>query len=180
MIHPRDAACSPQRLGPGFPQLRTKRVKLQHDSSPGASTVSDDAALVPTTVPDDTTDNTDADSDQSSDVSESSEEPSDESSEEASDEDDIPADGGVQNDNGIVNLRANRGEKPVMKLGKLDADDIRPFLKDFLPKLKAANEELEVQRRAGTLKTAEMEEGGSEEGEEQYIELVSHSSCRPS
>jgi hypothetical protein len=168
---------------------RAKRVKHQHSSSPEPSTVSDDSALVPTVVPEETTDASDMNSDMSSEVSESSEEPSeDDSSEGDSDMEDVEEeeeeeDGkeeevqDVEEDGDgeeVVNLRANRGQKPVMKMEGDEVEDIRPFLKNFLPKLKAANEELEVQKRAGTLETAELEEGeGRDDAEEQYIELVS-------
>ena len=78
---------------------------------------------------------------------------------------------------GIVNLRANRGKKPIMKLGDEDlGPDIRGFLKDFLPQLKAANEELEAQKKAGTLKSLDSVEA-HEEGEP-YIEMVSTCFCR--
>lgn len=149
-----------------------KRLKSEHDSScSDRSTVSDDSALIRTSVPPESTDNTEADSDDSSELSESSEEPSDESSSEddEADEEDIPAE-----EEEVVNLRANRGEKPVMKL-KADEEegDIRSFLKDFLPKLKAANEELEAQKKSGTLKKSEIEQDEVEDTEKQYIEMVS-------
>ncbi|KAF1949837.1 hypothetical protein CC80DRAFT_251772 [Byssothecium circinans] len=151
---------------------RAKRPKLHHDSSPEPSNVSEDSALVPTSVPEESTDASDYDSDMSSEVSESSEEPSDESSEDSQEEDEdaTPA------EEAVVNLRANKGKKPVMKLAEEEkGDDIRQFLKDFLPKLKAANEELEAQRAAGTLQTSEITDEKDAEGqgddEEQYIEL---------
>jgi hypothetical protein len=63
-----------------------------------------------------------------------------------------------------------------MRLGDQDlGPDIRGFLKDFLPQLKAANEELEAQKKAGTLKSLDSEEG-HEEGEP-YIEMVSNVSA---
>lgn len=118
----------------------------------------------------------DVSSGESSALSSSSEEPSDESSD--SDEhgsrsdDEAP---GERDGDGIVNLRVNQGPKPVMKLGDSElGDDIRPFLKEFLPKLRAANEELEAQRKAGTLSTVEVqgEDAAAEHGDEQYIEMV--------
>jgi len=73
---------------------------------------------------------------------------------------------------GVINLRANRGKKPIMKLSEVDVGpDIRGFLKDFLPQLKAANEELMAQKRAGTLKKLD-DEQDQEEGAP-YIEMVS-------
>jgi hypothetical protein len=153
-------------------EARTKRMKLQHSSSPERSTVSDDSAMIPTSVPGDTTDASDVDSDVSSEVSESSEDPSDESDEEEDEDRDMED----PDEEGVVNLRANRGKKPVMKLEAEEMEDIRPFLKDFLPKLKAANEELEAQKQAGTLETAEIIDEDTKDdvdAEEQYIELVS-------
>ncbi len=108
-------------------------------------------------------------SDSESSLSESSEEPSDDSSS----EDDSEEDEEFQEDqgrNGVVNLRANRGKKPTMKFDKDNlGPDIRPFLQQFLPELKAANDELEAQKRAGTLKT--LDAGAGENGE-QYIQMV--------
>jgi hypothetical protein len=157
---------------------RAKRVKVHHNSSPEPSTISEDSALIPTSVPDEEyTDDSEFDSDISSELSESSDEPSDDSSDE---EDSEAKNATTPGTEAVVNLRANRGKKPVMRLHKGEVgEDIRPFLKDFLPKLKAANEELEAQRRAGTLERVEMEEKADvamedeDDGEEQYIELVS-------
>lgn len=110
-------------------------------------------------------------------MSESSEEPSsDESSSEDEDGNGEGEDTEMELDeakgtDGVVNLRANRGKKPIMKLSKEEmGPDIRDFLKDFLPRLKAANEELEAQKRAGTLKR--MDDEDQEDGEP-YIEMVS-------
>jgi hypothetical protein len=119
---------------------------------------------------------TDANTDSESELSESSEEPSDLSS---SDEDDEDEDkecaednksthmelDGQEDEDQVVNLRANRGQKPTFK------PDIRTFLKDFLPQLKAANEELEAQRKAGTLKKREIDAVDADEDKE-YIEMV--------
>ena len=113
-------------------------------------------------------------SDDESSLSESSEEPSDDSSSddyaEADDTDEELQED--QEDNAVVNLPANRGKKPAMKLDHVNlGQDVRPFLKQFLPKLKAANDELEAQKRAGTLKT--LDAGAGENGE-QYIQMVGH------
>lgn len=141
--------------------------------------MSSESALASTTAADDTATNpTDyATSDTDSTLSESSEEPSsDESSSEDDDDDDDGEDTEMELDepkgaDGVVNLRANRGKKPIMKLSKEEmGPDIRDFLKDFLPRLKAANEELEAQKRAGTLKSMDAED--QDEGEP-YIEMVS-------
>lgn len=106
------------------------------------------------------------DSDASSELSSSSEEPSDD------DDDELAISADNDEEEAVVNVRANRGQKPVIKLDALDAgDDIRIFLKDFLPKLKAANEELEAQKAAGTFKTAEIIDD-EEQDEQEYIELV--------
>jgi hypothetical protein len=157
----------------------SKRANHAPSTSPEPSTLSDDSALHSTDVPASTTTatSTHSDDDLSSEVSSSSDEPSDSSSEGEEDSDMEDA----EDASGITNLPANRGQKPVMKLPTDDEmEDIRPFLKDFLPKLRKANEELEEQRRAGTLETAEMldaEEGDEDgEGEEgaggkEYIEL---------
>jgi hypothetical protein len=152
---------------------RRKRVRFSPNSSSEPS-VSD---LASTTATSSTTNASEYDSDgDSSEPSESSENPS--SSEDSSSEDEEDEEGedtemeDQASPDGVVNLRANRGKKPVMKLRE-DEDlgpDIRGFLKDFLPKLKKANEELERQREAGTLKS--LDAGGEEEGEP-YIEMVS-------
>jgi hypothetical protein len=154
---------------------RRKRVRFSPNSSSEPS-VSD---LASTTAASSTTNASEYDSDgESSEPSESSEDPSSEDSsseDEADDDDDEGEDTEMEDQaspDGVVNLRANRGKKPVMKLRE-DEDlgpDIRGFLKDFLPKLKEANEELERQREAGTLKS--LDAGGEEDGEP-YIEMVS-------
>jgi hypothetical protein len=152
---------------------RRKRVRFSPTNSSEPS-VSD---LASTTAASSTTNASDYGSDDSgSALSESSEEPSsDESSSSEEDDEDSGEDTEMEDQaepSDVVNLRANRGKKPVMKLGE-DEDlgpDIRGFLKDFLPKLKESNEELERQRQAGTLKS--LDAGGEEEGEP-YIEMVS-------
>ncbi|KAF2742057.1 hypothetical protein M011DRAFT_472550 [Sporormia fimetaria CBS 119925] len=123
-------------------------------------------------------------SDSESNLSESSEDPSSESSiddgEDDSEDTDDSSDRGSASahstpddahaDEDIINLRANRGEKPPMRLDKNDlGPDIRDFLKDFLPQLKAANEELEAERRAGTLRDREIEV--HDDAEDHYIEM---------
>ncbi|EOA87169.1 uncharacterized protein SETTUDRAFT_153895 [Exserohilum turcica Et28A] len=120
----------------------------------------------------------DTTSDSDSTLSESSEEPSsDESSseeEDDNDDDDSADDTEMALDepagpDGVVNLRANRGNKPTMKLSALEmGPDIRGFLKDFLPKLKAANEELDAQKKAGTLRSLD---AGDQQDGEPYIEM---------
>jgi len=141
--------------------------------------MSSQSALASTNATDDTAKNASdyGTSDTDSTLSESSEEPSsDESSSEEEEEDDDGEDTEMELDeakgaDGVVNLRANRGTKPIMKLTKAEmGPDIRGFLKDFLPRLKAANEELEAQKRAGTLRRLDAED--QEEGEP-YIEMVS-------
>lgn len=104
----------------------------------------------------------------SSEMSDSSEEPSSESSSE--DEDEEESDTETQAEPKVENLRANRGQKPEMRFNKDEmGPDIRTFLKDFLPQLKAANDELEAERKAGTLKNRKIEAEGEEDG--QYIEM---------
>ncbi|RMZ71199.1 Cysteine ase [Pyrenophora seminiperda CCB06] len=151
---------------------RSKRVRFSNEpSSPSASS---ESALASTNAADDTTTNPSdlGTSDSDSELSESSEEPSsDESSSEEEDDDDDEDTEMEESEgqNGVVNLRANRGKKPVMKLGDEDlGPDIRDFLKHFLPQLKAANDELEAQKKAGTLQS--LDAGPESEGEP-YIEM---------
>lgn len=159
---------------------RRTRTKLSPPSNSSASdqSVSDNSALIPTITSHRSTEASDVDTDasDSSELSESSEEPSSESS--SSSEDDSDEGSELEDEEaemGVVNLRANRGKKPSMKLRKNELDelgpDIRPWLKDFLPQLKAANDELEADRRAGKLTDKEIETDA--EGKEQYIEMVS-------
>jgi hypothetical protein len=139
--------------------------------------MSSDSALASTNAADDSTTNASdfGTSDSDSELSESSEEPSSDDGDSEEEEDDgedteMELEEPTSQD-GVVNLRANRGTKPIMKFGDEDlGPDIRDFLKDFLPQLKAANEELEAQKKAGTLKSLDTVEG-HEEGEA-YIEMV--------
>ncbi|CAI6340878.1 unnamed protein product [Periconia digitata] len=164
-----------------FDVCRRPANPAQHIKSPSRtspqkpSTAPERSNFTPKSAARDTKSTSNVDSDASSELSSSSEEPSDDSD----DEDEFA--NSADNEDPIVNLRANQGQKPIMKLDPEEmGDDIRSFLKDFLPKLKAANEELEAQKAAGTLKTAEiLDDGdqtagsdGDDEGE-QYIELVS-------
>lgn len=121
----------------------------------------------------------DSASDSDSELSESSEDPSSESSSE--DENDTEQSKSTnakqqarrRKNDGITNLRAGQGQKPIMRLDKNElGPDIRDFLKDFLPQLKAANEELVAHRKAGTLKSREIDMVDAPE-EEEYIEMVS-------
>ncbi|KAF2112949.1 hypothetical protein BDV96DRAFT_648573 [Lophiotrema nucula] len=163
----RDAeACSHRRL----------RVKLSphaqaHDSSASEPSISDESALISTTVGEEDTEPSDVDTDSESELSESSEEPSSESSSDEEELEDDPDDELAmenEDENGVVNLRAHRGKKPKIKLGRDDlGPDLRPFLANFLPEMKKANEELEVQKNAGTLKGLEH----TNEEEEQHIEM---------
>ncbi|KAI4630389.1 uncharacterized protein J4E79_007902 [Alternaria viburni] len=155
---------------------RSKRVRFSNEPESSPPSISSDSALASTNAADDSTTNASdfGTSDSDSELSESSEEPSsDESSseEEEDDGDDTEMElEELRSQDGVVNLRANRGTKPIMKLGNEDlGPDIRGFLKDFLPQLKAANEELEAQKKAGTLKSLESVEG-QDEGEP-YIEM---------
>lgn len=154
---------------------RRKRVRFT-SSDPS---LSDESALASTSVGEPSTEASDLDSDSGSELSSSSEEPSDESSSEEDSSDD--GDDTEMEDNTergantaplnptVENVRANRGTKPVMRLDKEElGPDIRSFLKDFLPQLKAANEELEMQRKAGTLRSLDAE---PEEEDAPYIEM---------
>ncbi|KAF5846336.1 hypothetical protein GGP41_003743 [Bipolaris sorokiniana] len=158
---------------------RTKSVRFSNEPTSSPS-MSSQSALASTNAIGDTVTNASdyGTSDTDSTLSESSEEPSsDESSSEEEDDDDENDDGEdtemeldeAKGTDGVVNLRANRGTKPIMKLTKAEmGPDIRGFLKDFLPRLKAANEELEAQKRAGTLRRLDAED--QQEGEP-YIEM---------
>jgi hypothetical protein len=145
--------------------------------------MSSDSALASTNAAEDSTTNASdlGTSDSDSELSESSEEPSSDETSSDEEEDDDGEDTEMEleepkSQDGIVNLRANKGKKPIMKLGDEDlGPDIRGFLKDFLPQLKAANEELEAQKKAGTLKSLDSVEA-HEEGEP-YIEMVSTCFC---
>jgi hypothetical protein len=159
---------------PAAPQLaHRKRTKKSTENGSEASALdpsrSQAKASSSPTKPDDAGDMDSAD--ESSELSESSEEPSDMSSSE--DEDDEPKkESETTNEPDVVNLRANRGKKPTYKLEDKDlGPDIRTFLKDFLPKLKAANEELEEERNRGTLKKREIDAVEGDE-DQQYIEMV--------
>ncbi|KAF1921556.1 hypothetical protein BDU57DRAFT_439951 [Ampelomyces quisqualis] len=136
-----------------------KRVQLQ-------PAISDESARAPTRTAADSGDSgSGSGSDSDSELSESSEEPSDESSGDSGSgsEDD--------SENAVVNLRAGQGQKPKMTFDKSAlGPDIRDFLKDFLPQLKAANDELEAKRRAGTLKSREIEMTDADD-QEQCIEM---------
>lgn len=154
---------------------RRKRVRFEADASSDPS-ISEESALASTSAADDSTVASDFGSDSDSELAESSEEPSSDSSSEDEDEEDAASDAELhepKGSNGVVNLRAGQGKKPTMKLDKKElGPDIRDFLKDFLPQLKAANDELEAQRKAGTLKGREIDMTDAEEPE-QYIEMVS-------
>lgn len=154
---------------------RRKRVRFTSDESSKPS-ISNKPAIVPTGVTKEPTDASKHESDSESELSESSEEPSDDSSsEDDSDEGDDDEDMLDTETDEVVNLPANRGEKPIMKLDKDElGPDIRTFLKDFLPQLKAANEELEAQKKAGKLETLDAAE---DKDDEPYIEMVSED-CR--
>lgn len=162
-------------LPPNPPSHRHKRVRFATDSSSSPThSTSDNSTLAPT---DSSTAASDYDSDSDTSMSESSSDPSSESSSEdgESDEDEDTASESNLPDytgrNGITSLRAGQGKKPTMKIDQDElGPDIRDFLKDFLPQLKKANEELEMQKKAGTLKGIDAEEGA--EGET-YIEMVS-------
>jgi hypothetical protein len=137
------------------PEPRTHRLTRRTKLPPTATRSASDKLSPP-------------DNDDSSSVSPSSEEPS---SDDSSADEDGDADSDEDLDAlGAINLRANRGTKPCMKMNTQDEPDVRAFLRDFLPKLKAANEELESERQAGTLKDKMMDNAG-EEADGQYIEM---------
>jgi hypothetical protein len=148
---------------------RRKRVRFATDSS--SSEPSTSSSIIHALS--DATAASDYDSDSNSTLSESSDEPSSESSSEDEDDEGMEERQEHAGRNGITSLRAGQGKKPVMRLDKDElGPDIRDFLKDFLPKLKASNDELEMQRVAGTLKEREIDGCVELEGEP-YIEMVS-------
>ncbi|KAH6642140.1 hypothetical protein C7974DRAFT_96070 [Boeremia exigua] len=157
---------------PAVPPLahRRKRAKTSRENSPEHST------LRPTgktpSPPVESADTSGLHSgDESSELSESSEEPSDLSSSEDDEDDGTKMAPTALKEPEVENLRANRGQKPTYKLDEEElGPDIRTFLKDFLPKLKAANEELEADRMRGTLKKREIDAVDGEE-DQQYIEM---------
>ena len=153
---------------------RRKRSKVspENNSEPSISSKSD-STVKASSAPTGTTDTGDVNSgDESSELSESSEEPSDLSSSEDEEEQSTKMDDKAPKEPEVVNLRANRGQKPTYKLDKEDmGPDIRTFLKDFLPQLKAANEELEAERKQGTLKKRVIDTVEGEDNK-QYIEMV--------
>lgn len=161
-----------------MPSERSSRLKSASDTSDpptsSHSTVTGTSVADTSTAASDYGMHSDA-ADDSSQLSSSSEEPSsDSSSEDEAEEDNSDVEMREHTSpDGTINLLANRGKKPTMKLDQEDlGPDIRTFLKDFLPQLKASNDELEVQRKAGTLKGLEIEgEGAPEDGE--HIEMVS-------
>ncbi|KAL1797738.1 hypothetical protein ACET3X_004344 [Alternaria dauci] len=160
---------------------RSKRVRFSNEPESSPPSMSSDSALASTNAAADSTTNASdfGSSDSDSELSESSEEPSSDESSSEKEDDDADSGDGENTDmeleeptsqDGIVNLRANRGKKPIMRLGEEElGPDIRGFLKDFLPQLKAANEELEAQKKAGTLKSLDSPDA-HDEGEP-YIEM---------
>jgi hypothetical protein len=163
---------SPANAAPQLAHRRKRtRVSPENSSEPSISSKSG-STVKASNAPAESTDATDLNSDSESELSESSEEPSDLSSSEDEDEDSTEMDVETQKEPEIVNLKANRGKKPTYKLDEDEfGPDIRTFLKDFLPQLKAANEELEAQRKEGTLKKRVIDAVDGEE-DEQYIEMV--------
>jgi hypothetical protein len=114
------------------------------------------------------TNQTDVESD--SELSTSSEEPSSSSEEEedSDDESDTTDRASTRNDSDITNVRP--GTKPEMKLNQ-PGGGLLQRLKTFLPALEAANQELEKEKKDGTIERRNIER--VEEGEGTYIELVS-------
>ncbi|KAF1994894.1 hypothetical protein P154DRAFT_539171 [Amniculicola lignicola CBS 123094] len=141
------------------------------DSSSREHFVSDDSVLLPSSISEPSSDASEADSDSDSDseLSVSSEDPSSDSDD---DESEMDIDKHEEDADRITNLRANQGQKPTIRLSEVDlGPDLRPWLEDFLPKLKAANEELEVERAAGTLAKRAIEIDDDQVGEGQHIEM---------
>ncbi|KAF2190214.1 hypothetical protein K469DRAFT_747428 [Zopfia rhizophila CBS 207.26] len=155
----------------GYSHARVKLSPIETSSASEPAT-SEDSALVPTSVSDGSTAASDVDTDSESELEESSDDTSSESSsEEVSDEEsDEESSLNEENEDEIINLIANKGNKPVIKFPRNEsAAGLRLRLKGFLPQLAAANEQLEKERKAGTLKKREIEKDGEAEGE--YIEM---------
>ncbi|KAF2466029.1 uncharacterized protein BDR25DRAFT_191227, partial [Lindgomyces ingoldianus] len=156
---------------------RTRAKVSQPTDSTSASklSLSDESPLIPAGIPQDSTIASDLSNDSESelsDLSESSEATSSGvSSDDDSDDEESQLATDNENEDGIINLIANRGKKPSIKLSKDDnASDLQAHLKHFLPKLAAANVELEAAEKAGTLMMKKIEvDDGEEEG--QYIEM---------
>ena len=149
-----------------------KRVRLTPTGSPASDpSFPDDSAMAPKRVPDGSTDASHADSESGSELEESSDEPSSDSeSDEDSGEELQPE---SEDEEGIVNVKMPVKSKPDMRLPKDElGPDLRPFLESFLPRLKAANEALERERRAGTLKEKVLDDQEALDAQDQYIEMV--------
>lgn len=154
------------------PQRKRTKISPADSSEPSVSSQSGSQLKASSALAESTNASNQDSGDESSELSESSEEPSDLSSSEDDDEEITNRDVEAPAEPAVVNLRANRGQKPTYKLDEEDlGPDIRTFLKDFLPQLKAANEELEAERKQGALKKREIDAVDGEE-DEQYIEMV--------
>ena len=122
---------------------RGRRVKLLGRGS-SRSFISDTSSRIPSSAIEPRVDTDDSESD----LSESSEEPSDESSDDSPSEaenEDEDMDEELDDDegqDGVVNLRANRGKKPVMKLQQDDLGQIyesfsRNFCRSSRPQMRS-------------------------------------------
>lgn len=108
---------------------------------------------------------------ESSEISSSSEDPSSESEE----DDNMVSEGESVHDKTASEEPITVPGKPrlVMRLGRDEMErgkNLRERLKDFLPQIAAANEELERERSAGTLGARNMEDV-DEEAQEEFIEM---------
>lgn len=110
-----------------------------------------------------------------SELSTSSDEPSSESDDsdtEKGDMDDVNSCSDGQTTSRTENRPTIRpGGKPNIKLGKMD-DSLLKRLRQFMPQMEAANEEIEEERAAGILAERNIE---ITEDDEPYIEMVSDS-----
>jgi hypothetical protein len=117
------------------------------------------------------TNQTDVESD--SEVSTSSEDPSSSSEDDDSDDESDTSDrASAQDHEEITNVRP--GTKPEMKLEALGGGLLQR-LRTFLPALEAANQELEKEKKDGTIERRNIER--VEEGEGPFIEMVTRSGC---
>jgi hypothetical protein len=174
MSHPRKRVHDALDTTPRSTARNVKR-KTDADAATAAETNSDSsyvsaAAAIFSDGDASSQDTEDTDPGSESELSISSEDPSSESSSDGEDEansdsdDASVADGGEQ----ITNVRV--GSKPTMKREDT-AGSLIQRLQHFIPEMKAANQELEKERAAGTLERRNIEKVEDEEG--QHIEMVS-------
>ncbi|KAF2202790.1 hypothetical protein GQ43DRAFT_298999 [Delitschia confertaspora ATCC 74209] len=162
---------------------RRTRIKFSPPETNSTSEVSqpENSSVFSTSRPSESAAASDVDSDSESELSESSSDPSsasstDEESSSDEEEDEVQQEeakeegSSEEEDNVIIDIIPRPAEKPKMRLSEIgnNVSDLKARLQSFLPQLKAANEELERERRAGTLKNRVIE---GDEGGGEYIEM---------